>query len=147
MQKLKLVSVLFAALLLVGAGCAKQPNKADENKPAAKDVAGTTKTETVEKKTNSGIMITKAEAKGNKTLLVEFDVADEAKKDAEGYRLILSVNEKPTWPTQGTWYELGASHMSKEWKGLPLGKRFLRACVVKKDICEIYSDVLEVEVR
>lgn len=143
MQKLKLVSMLFAALLLVGAGCAKQPNKADENKPAAKD----TKTVATEKKTNSGIMITKSEAKGNKTLLVEFDVTDEAKKDAEGYRLLLSNDAMPTWPTKGSWYELGPSHMAKEWKGLPLGKKFLRACVVKKDMCEIYSDVLEVEVK
>ncbi len=151
MHKLTVVSMLFAVLLLAGAGCPNQATKStDKNLPdgIGADAAKPAATSGVPaSKSNSGIIITKAEPKGDKTMLVEFEVTDEAKKDAEGYRLLLSNDAMPEWPTKGSWYELGKGHMTKEWKGLPLGKRNLRVCVVKKDMCEMYSEVMEVEVK
>jgi len=149
MQRFKAVGITLAALILVGGGCANgtTDNTTTDSEQDQPSVQTTTQKGAASEKVNPGIMITKAEPLGNRTLLVEFEVTDEANEVAEGYRMILSNEEVPEWPTKGYWYQLGRSHTSKEWKGLPLGKRYLRVCVVEDDVCAAYSEVMEVEVK
>lgn len=137
-----------AVLLLVGAGCATGgTTDSTPSEPATDTTTEAAATDDVAPTSDAAITITKAEPTGNRTLLVEFDVDEEKTKDAEGYRLFLSNDEEPTWPTKGYWYQLGTAHKIKEWKALPLGERYLRACIVVADDCAEYSEVLKVEVE
>lgn len=143
MQKLKFASILFAVLLLVGAGCS---TTTPESTPET--TGGTEQPTTTTTASDSVVTITKAEPKGDGVLLVEFSVPEEIQKTATSYRLLLSDDAAPMWPpTNGTWYELGRSHRMKEWKNLKPGKRFLRVCSVEKDKCVAYSPAQEVEVK
>lgn len=146
MHKKKLVS--FAAMmLLVGGGCANYDNTGSAPEEAASaNEASSAPTESAEMPSGD-IYITKAEPQGNRTLLVEFTTSKEAAGTSEGYRLLLSGDEEPTWPTKGYWYQLGPAHTMKEWKGLPLGERQLRACVVENDVCTSYSQTMTVEIE
>lgn len=145
-MKKKGLGAIAAMLLLVGGGCANY----DSTTPAP-DTAADTKTNSAVTDTanmpEGDIFITKAEPMGNRTLHVEFKTSKKAADTAEGYRIILSSDDMPTWPTKGYWYQLGSAHTEKEWKGLPLGERQLRACVVENDVCGAYSQVMTVEVK
>ena len=148
---------LAALLVLVGGGCGgnETVTPTPEDQPAQEEMAENQKDEMNEQNNDSatenaqgeGVHITKAEPQGDRTLAIEFDLSDEYTDAAEGYRLILSSDEEPTWPTKGYWYQLGVAHTEKEWKGLPLGERQLRACVVIDDACAVYSQTLTVEIE
>jgi hypothetical protein len=140
------LGAIAAMLLLVGGGCANYDSTTPATDSAADTKSNSAVTTTAEMQ-DGDIVITKAKALGNRTLQVEFKTSDKAANTSEGYRIILSSDDMPTWPTTGYWYQLGTSHTEKEWKGLPLGERQLRACIVENDVCGAYSQVMTVEVK
>jgi len=101
-----------AVLVLVGGGCAgAQDYSSSSTEQAAKETSAAM--DSMEQ-VDTDIVITKAEPQGDRTLLVEFKTSKKAANTAEGYRLILSSDKTPTWPTKGYWYQLGPSHTEKE---------------------------------
>ncbi|MBI2990220.1 MAG: hypothetical protein HYY51_03485 [Candidatus Magasanikbacteria bacterium] len=156
----KVLGICSVLLLLAGAGCVKggsNANNGEENKAASKSaetktdpLTTTINTEAATGGTSSAngdIRITKAEAVGNGTLEIELLTAKSYDDDADGYRLLLSSEANPEWPTKGYWYELGPTYKEKTWTGLPLGKKYLRACVVIDKECAAYSEQMEVEIK
>jgi len=93
----------------------------------------------------SGITLT-AEAKGNRRVLLRWEVSETVATEAEGYRIVQGKAENPTWPSP-YWFERGPAHREKEMTGLPLGKQHFRVCVVKNRQCMVYSNNVEVEVK
>ncbi len=148
-SKIKLIGGLFALLILVGGGCAApgQTDIKDAEQPQKDAEKEMVSEETKTKSETTGITITKAEATETGTLEIELSVEEKLKESAEAFRLILSSDEKAEWPTKGYWYELGTAHTSKTWTDLPSGERHLRACIVKANECEVYSDIHKVEVK
>ena len=156
MNKKALFVSIFAITLMLGAGCTAPDytQEANEKHPPKEEVTkndqelNTLGTNEALKNQNeeNKIMITKAEP-GKTQLDVEFEIKDEElKKDADAFILLLTRDEEPTYPTKGYWYELGTAHMSKLWTELPSGERYFRVCVLKKDECVEYSEVVKVEI-
>lgn len=132
----------------IGSGCNKTTtNTAGNllgNKPA--ETQNTSLPAVIQEQKSGGFTVT-AEPKENGTLDVKFNVPEDLSKDAEAYRLLLSKEANPSWPTKGYWYELGKTHTAKLWSGLPIGSRNLRVCVVKNDECVAYSNNAEVDIK
>ncbi len=169
MKKLSFLIAAFALVLLVGAGCS------DTSTPQAKDASteesvetsvevtenqeGETTEEQMEEETGdqmeeteevvnnvSGITL-KVEAKENATLNLAWEVSDELKEKATGYRLLLDDEPNPQFGQGGYWFDRGPAHFEKEWTELPLGKQYVRVCVLEGTGCIADSNEVEVEVK
>lgn len=139
------VGCIATAIFLLGAGCDKATDEATSASIQAQAKSGVEQINYTEQK-SGGFTVT-AEPIKNGTLNVNFTVPEDLSKSAEAYRLLLSKDASPAWPTKGYWYELGKSHTSKLWSGLPVGKKNLRVCAVKNNECTAYSNNLEVEIN
>ena len=143
-------SSFMALLLLIGAGCATTEDTTRNDKtgsPVEMEKTGEAAGATTEKGAPNGIQVTKAESSAPGTLEIEFEIPEALTEKAEAYRLLLSNEENPTWPTEGYWYELGRAHQSKTWTGLPSGERHFRVCVVTEGLCDEYSNDMLVNIK
>ncbi|MBU2542583.1 hypothetical protein KJ785_03420 [Patescibacteria group bacterium] len=168
MKKLSFLIATFALLVLVGAGCSdtstpqSKDASTDESVEATVEVTDnqegeTTEEQTVEQteepeqpeeviNTESGITL-KVEALENASLNLAWEVSDELKEQATGYRLLLDEEPNPQFGQGGYWYERGSAHFDKKWTDLPLGKQYVRVCVLKGTECIADSNEIEVEVK
>ncbi len=144
-------TILFgsiAILFLLGAACSSTSNNDVNSKPADNSnttISTTTATNEQTNQNQTGITLT-AEATGNQTVKLNWQVTDELKKQATAYALIQGNDSNPTYPGR-YWYERGPAHFDFEWTNLPIGKSHIRACVMVNSICTVYSNDLEVDIK
>lgn len=150
-MKINKILATAATLMLVGAGCAPA-TVAPQTKPAGDLVAPATTTQTtpvgeIPDGLDPYALTLTAEAIGNETIRVSFDVPDEMTKDVEAYRLLLSREAEPTRANASSWYDLGPAHQKKDWKVYSVGPRYVRVCIVIVDKCENYSNIVSLTVN
>ncbi|MFH1947236.1 MAG: hypothetical protein ABIJ23_03720 [Candidatus Magasanikbacteria bacterium] len=165
MKKLSFLVATFALVLLVGAGCSDTSTPqakdafTDESVEANVEVTENQEGETTEEQTEEQMEQTKevintesditlkVEVKENATLNLVWEVSDELKEKATGYRLLLDDEPNPEFGQGGFWYDRGPAHFDKEWTELPLGKQYVRVCVLEGAECIADSNEVEVEVK
>ncbi len=130
------------ALLLVGAGCAKveAPKTSDssKDKPAVTEKADVPPVETNSKKIT--LSATPIELAGQ--VYLQWAVPEQFKSD-EGYRLVRSKNENPTFPGN-FWFHQEADRDHITWIDIPGGTWHFRICQFVDGACAAYSDDVSV---
>lgn len=147
---MKNIFLLATFLFLIGAGC--NSTTGPQTKSAGEVIPEPITTSTPETlvvpeiPSDSAIVLT-AEALGNQTVRVAFELPAEMKKGADMYRLLISTNEKPTRENATNWYDLNTAHQTKDWNVSLIGHRYVRVCVVREAKCTEYSNIVPVNVR
>lgn len=162
MTKYTLSGAMMILLLLSGAGCAKQTTdtyKAPPSKPAVtteqpnqpETVSETPKDDELMNDSGDGTdpvagIDIDVVALGNQKVKLTWNVNQALAKQADGYRIIMSEQEDPEWPTQ-LWYQRNASVREHEWAGLPTGTHYFRICAWVDNRCTVYSSDFKLDVQ
>ncbi len=136
--------VIVALLLILGAGCAKQP---DTSTPTPSKPAGDTSTDTGTNTgnpngpaVNTNIDLT-GEATGTNSVRLEWTPSDDVAATAESWIIVQHREENPEYPDKKSfWFERGASFREKDWNNLPAGVSHFRVCAVVNGECTEYSN-------
>ncbi|HAT03846.1 MAG TPA: hypothetical protein DCS29_03695 [Candidatus Magasanikbacteria bacterium] len=147
MQKANIFFASILMLLALGAGCsqAEDTDNQTQTKPADTMSSDTTQTPYLTDTVSGNNISLSAQAVGKNTVQFEWNVGDEIAKQAEGWRIVYGKEASPTYPSTW-WFERGKPHREKTWAGLPGGVAHFRLCAVIQDVCESYSNDVEVEI-
>lgn len=154
MRKTHLLIVSVFALLLVGAGCNNSSNTSD-------NTMSDTKTNPVENNkttpesdnviiknftSSTALTLSSEETSDKGTVSLSWSAPQDLKDKTEAWRLLYGKDIDPSFPT--SWYfERGPSFFDKVWTGLPSGPGHIRVCAVINDVCEVFSNDLEVDIK
>lgn len=135
------------AILLLGAGCDKKAGDLSGNQVTSKSAEEQAENITnVDEQKSGGFSLT-VEQKENKAVYVKFNVPEDLKQNADGYRIVMAKDVNPTKENATYWYQLGKSYEDKLLTNMPIGIRHFRVCVTKVDQCTVYSNDIEVDIK
>ncbi len=145
MQKFSLLLLSGILLFILGTGCTdNEKTNRQRTKPLTKpSITNNTTIDTSPEK--SAITLT-AQATDPNTVQFDWEPNDELTEMSEGWRIVYSEEENPTYPSLW-WYERGETHREKLWKGLPAGDAHFRVCAVVDDECQVYSNDVSITVK
>ncbi|MEK7644054.1 MAG: hypothetical protein AAB390_02005 [Patescibacteria group bacterium] len=142
---------LTLAIMLIGAGCVQTSDNKVQSKPAEEQTQNPTRiTDAVEQKSGGfTLSVEQPDELGKKKAVYVkfFNVPEDLKKNAEGYRIVMGKNANPTQENATYWYQLGKTHEDKILTGLPSGIRHFRVCVMENNQCVAYTNNTEINLR
>jgi hypothetical protein len=67
--------------------------------------------------------------------------------EIDGFRFIRSTSPNPEFDRKNYWWETSSVRRETTWREIVAGTYHMRACVVRNDVCVLYSDDQVVDVR
>lgn len=145
------IFVPLLALIFLGAGCTDQTSTPTDKAPQAKPAqtsptdasAPATETKMMKKET----VTLQATALGKGMVKFQWEVADDADVNEDGFLLVRSDKENPEHDGKNYWFKQYYKNREVTWIELPIGSMHFRICLLEDDRCETYSNNVELDVK
>lgn len=144
-MRLRILPVMLGALLLIGAGCIKQPSTT--NNPEVKGDTDKNATD------NSGNEEMKSELTltgsntGPNSVKLEWSATNNVAESTDKWMIIENNEANPAYPGNYRYYFVrDVSYHDRVWNNLPKGTSHFRVCAFINGACTTYSNDFAIEI-